>query len=79
MFYDSDMSDTPEAPALPTFLVFAGESYYPKKGARDFVSAHLTLDEATEVAQDQSTRHDWSQVAELTVTGLDIVMSFGVS
>lgn len=69
---------------LPTFLVFAGYSYYPAGGVTDFQSAHADFEDAvaaaralTDASGNVSDPQDWAHVAELTDKGLDIVQRFG--
>jgi hypothetical protein len=61
----------------PRFLLFAGNTYYPDGGMRDFRSAHATFEEA-EVAYEgllASNDYDWAHVADvLADDGVTVVL-----
>jgi hypothetical protein len=50
---------------MKQFLVFAGESYYPAGGFKDYASAHETFAEAQAARQQCHSRYGWSHIVDL--------------
>jgi hypothetical protein len=77
--YD-DIATTGESDVF-SFILFAGYTYYPEQGARDFVSAHTTLDAAVDAMETLMAKgdKDWAHVAELVADDLIIVKSAGMA
>ncbi len=51
-----------------SYLVFAGDTYYPRQGWNDYVGKFDTCDEAREAALKQKS--DWWQIVDLSTMSL---------
>lgn len=50
---------------MKRFLVFAGETYYPAGGFKDFISAHDELTQAQKARSEAHSRFGWSHIVDL--------------
>jgi hypothetical protein len=48
------------------YLVFAGETYYPCGGFKDFISSHTTLEDAQIARAKAHKPQGWSHIVDLT-------------
>jgi hypothetical protein len=61
------------------YLLFAGDTYYPSGGARDFIGAYASIAQVYEafLSNDTARRRDWWHIAVLNADGTMRIVKAG--